>query len=70
MRRKNWRIVIVGLVLILLAVAFFVGMSTIAPKSNDPAALMRTVGEVAGAVAGLSLVMIIFGLIGKKSPAK
>jgi hypothetical protein len=41
-------------------------MLSIASKSNDPAALMQTVGEVAGTVGGLSLVMIIIGLIGKR----
>ena len=66
MRRKNWRIVIVGFVLIVIALGFYFFMLSIAAKSNDPAALMQTVGTVAGAVAGLSLVMIIVGLIGKK----
>ena len=66
MRRKNWRIVIVGFVLIVLAVAFYLFMLSMASKSNDPVALMRTVGTVAGVVGGLSLAMIIIGLIGKK----
>jgi hypothetical protein len=66
MRRKNWRIVIVGVVLILIAVAFYVFMLSIAPKSNDPAALMQTVGTVAGVVGGLSVVLIIVGLMGRK----
>lgn len=66
MRHKNWRVVIVGFVLILIAVAFYFFMLSIASKSNDPAALMQTVGEVAGVVGGLSFVMIIIGLIGKK----
>ena len=66
MRRKNWRLVIVGLVLIVLAIAFFFFMLTVSMKSNDPAALMQTVGTVAGAVGGISLVMIVIGLIGKK----
>jgi len=66
MRRKNWRIVIVGFVLIIIAVAFYFFMLSVASKSNDPAALMQTVGQVAGAVGGLSLVMIIIGLFGKK----
>ena len=66
MRRKNWRIVIVGVVLILIAVAFYLFMLSIAPKSNDPVALMQTVGAVTGVVGGLSLVLIIVGLIGKK----
>jgi len=67
MRQKNWRVVIVGVVLILMALAFYLGMLSIAPKSNDPAALMQTVGTVSGAVGGIALVMIIFGLIGKKT---
>ena len=66
MRRKNWRIVIVGLVLIVIALAFFLFMMSIASKSNDPVALMQTVGTVVGAVGGISLVMIIIGLIGKR----
>jgi hypothetical protein len=66
MRQKNWRVVIVGLVLVVLAFGFYIVMLSMAPKSTDPAALMRTVGTVSGAVGGLALVMIIFGLIGKK----
>jgi hypothetical protein len=66
MRRKNWRIVVVGFVLIVIALAFYFFMLSIASKSNDPVALMQTVGAVAGAVGGISIVMIIVGLIGKK----
>jgi hypothetical protein len=66
MRRKNWRVVIVGFILAVLAVAFYFYMLSIASQSNDPVALMKTVGGVAGVVCGLSLVMIIIGLIGKK----
>ena len=66
MRRKNWRIVIVGLILIFISLGFFLFMLSFAPKSNDPVALMQTVGTVAGAVGGISLVMIIIGLIGKR----
>lgn len=66
MRRKNWRLVIVGFVLVLLALIFFLFMMSIASTSNDPVALMRTVGIVAGVLCGISLVMIIIGLIGKR----
>ena len=66
MRRKSWRIVIAGLVLIVIALLFFFFMLSIASKSNDPVGLMQTVGTVAGAVGGISLVMIIIGLIGKR----
>jgi hypothetical protein len=66
MRRKNWRIVIVGFVLIVLALGFYFFMVSIAPTSTDAVALMQTVGTVSGAAVGISLVMIIIGLIGKK----
>ena len=54
MRRKNWRIVIVGLVLIVVALVFFFFMLSVASKSNDPVALMQTVGTVAGVVGGIT----------------
>jgi hypothetical protein len=66
MRRKNWRVIWTGVGLIVLASAFFLGMMTMIPHSNDPAGMMREVGEVSGILCGLSLVMIIFGLVGKK----
>jgi hypothetical protein len=67
MRRKNWRLVVVGFVLIVMALGFFCYMWSVASKSNDPVVLMHTVGTVAGAVGGISFVMIIIGLIGKKA---
>ncbi|UQD73734.1 hypothetical protein JEY40_03665 [Bradyrhizobium japonicum] len=69
MRKRNWRLIAVGSVLLVLAVLFFLSMRDMTPWSNDPVALMRTVGEVSGAVGGISLVMIVFGLIGRKAPA-
>jgi len=66
MRRRNWRFVITGVVLILLALGFFFFMLSIASTSTDPAALMQTVGTVSGAAVGISLVLILLGLIGKK----
>jgi multidrug resistance efflux pump len=66
MRRKNWRVVIVGVVLTIIALGFYYFMQSIARSSTDPAALMQTVGTVTGVVAGISLVMIIIGLNGKK----
>jgi hypothetical protein len=65
-RRTNWRIVIVGFILIVAAACFFLGMETMAPKSNDPVEMMRTVGQAAGAAGGIGLVMIAFGLIGRR----
>jgi hypothetical protein len=46
----------------------FLFMQTMMPRSNDPVALMQTVGQVSGVVGALGLVMLIFGLIGKKFP--
>jgi hypothetical protein len=39
----NKRVVTAGAVLVGLAAAFLFGMATIAPKSNDPVAMMQTV---------------------------
>ena len=67
MRRKNWRLVLVGLVMIVLAGGFMLFMMSIAGKSTDPVALMRTVGQVSGVVGGLGLAMALFGYIGRKA---
>ena len=67
MRQKNLRLTIVGVVLMAATAAFFVFFLTIAGKSNDPKALMQTVGQVAGVAGAIGLFMFIFGLIGKKS---
>jgi hypothetical protein len=67
MRHRNWRLVIVGIVMVLTAGAFFFGMETTAPRSNNPAALMQTVGQVAGVVGALGLVMLAYGLVGRKA---
>jgi len=66
MRQKNWRVVIVGFILAVLALGFYFFMLSIASNSTDPAALVQTVGTVTGAVVGISLIMILLGLIGKK----
>jgi hypothetical protein len=67
MRSKNRRFVIVGSVLIVLAIAFFLFFLSIASKSNNPAELMRVVGTVSGVVGGIAVAMIVAGLIGKKT---
>jgi flagellar motor component MotA len=67
MRKTNWRLIITGLALIILAVVFFAGMALMTGRSNDPAAMMQTVGQVSGAVGGIGLVMAIFGVIGRRT---
>ena len=67
MRQRNWRVIITGAVLAGIAVLFFLYMQSIASSSNDPQALMTTVGQVSGAVVGISLAMIIYGVIGRKA---
>jgi hypothetical protein len=69
MREKNMRLVIVGAVLAVLAVGFFLYMLGMAPKSNDPQTMLTTVGQVSGAVGAIGLVMVAVGLIGKKKAA-
>ena len=67
MRRRNWRVVTAGVILIALALGFYLLMLAMAPQSTDPAAVMQTVGTVSGAAVGISMVMIVLGLIGKKA---
>lgn len=67
MRQSNWRFVIVGGVMVALAVFFFLYMMGFAPKSNDPQALMETVGTVSGVVGGLGIALAVIGFIGKKT---
>jgi hypothetical protein len=66
MRRRNWRVVSGGVFLIILASAFYFVMLANAGRSTDPAELVRLTGTISGTAFGLSVVMIIIGLIGKK----
>jgi hypothetical protein len=62
------RLVMTGALALFLAAAFFIGMLLLlAPKSNDPASMMRTVGQVSGVLAGLGVALLAAGLIGKKA---
>jgi len=67
MRKTNWRLVITGFALIILAALFFVGMATMTGRSNDPAGMMQIVGQVSGAAGGLGLVLAIFGVVGRRT---
>ncbi len=66
MRQKNWRVIITGVILAVLALGFYYLMLTSASRSTDPVALMQTVGTVSGVAGGIGLVMIVLGLIGRK----
>ncbi len=64
MRPKNWRLIIVGGVLIVGAIGFFVFMMGLMPQSTDPKAMMQTVGECSGVVIGIAVVMVVLGVLG------
>jgi len=66
MRQTNRRLVITGAALAAVAIVFFLYMLSIAATSNDPKALMQTVGQVSGVAVAIGIVMIVFGLKGKK----
>jgi hypothetical protein len=66
MRHPNKRVVITGAVLIAAAIGFFLYMMSIASTSNDPKALMETVGQVSGVAGAIGIVMIVLGLRGRK----
>ena len=66
MRQRNWRVILTGVLLSVLAAGFFFFMLTVASQSTDPAEFMRTVGQVSGVLVSISVAMIIVGLIGKK----
>ena len=70
MRTRNWRFIITGLIFLGLSIGFFFFMQTIAAQSTDPVEFMRIVGQAAGVGTGISLVMIVAGLIGKTSNPK
>lgn len=66
MRTRNWRLVFTGFLFLALALGFFFFMTTIASSSTDPVAVMEIAGNASGVVGGISVVLIIAGLIGKK----
>lgn len=66
MRKRNWRFVLAGLFLIIVAVGLFLFVLSIAGQSTDPAEAMRIIGGFSGAMIGISIALILAGLIGKK----
>lgn len=67
MRKRNWRLVIAGFLLLALAIGFFFFMTSLTSASTDPVEMMKVVGNASGVAGGISLAMIIIGLIGKKA---
>ena len=66
MRQINRRFVVTGAVLIAAAIGFFVYMMGVTPRSNDPKALVETVGQVSGVASAIGVVLIVIGRRGKK----
>jgi hypothetical protein len=56
-----------GVLLLILAVGFYFIMLANTAASFDPAELMRLTGQISGTVIGVSVVLILVGLIGKKA---
>jgi hypothetical protein len=67
MRRRNWRVVIAGVLLLVMAVVFYNTLSTVAPQSTDPIEMMGIAGSISGTAIGISVVMMLIGLIGKRA---
>jgi hypothetical protein len=65
MRQPNKRVALTGAGLVAAAIVFFLYFMSIASTSNDPKALMETVGQVAGVASAIGIVMIVLGLRGR-----
>jgi hypothetical protein len=59
-----------GLFFMVAAAAFFLGMMKELPSSNDPAGMMRTVGQASGVVGAIGLALTIAGLVGWEGLSK
>jgi len=70
MRPRNQRFINAGLMLVVGAGLFFLYMLTFAPRSNDAAAMMATVGQTSGIVGAIGAVLIVLGLMGKGFPQR
>lgn len=66
MRQRNWRLVIVGIFLIVLAFVIFLFVPSLGAYSTDPVEFTRLIGQISQVIIGVGVAMIIFGLIGKK----
>ncbi len=67
MRKRNPGLIRGGIFAVAVGAIFFiVAMIWLAPQSNDPAEVMRIAGQASGVAIGIGLVMLLFGIIGKK----
>jgi MYXO-CTERM domain-containing protein len=57
----NKRVIAIGAAMTALGIGFFLYMLTLAPRSNDPTAMVQAVGEASGGVGAIGLVMIVVG---------
>lgn len=56
-----------GYFLLAVAAAFFIiAMLYLAPKSNDPAELMRIAGQASGVAAGIGIVLVAVDFIKRR----
>lgn len=65
MRKRNWREIYTGLVLLIVAIGFFFFMMAIARASNDFETATHTAGAISGLAIAFGVFMIAKGLIGK-----
>jgi len=66
MRQRNWRLVIVGIFFIVIGFAVFLFVPSLGAYSTDPVEFTRLIGQIAQFIIGVSVALIIFGLIGAK----
>lgn len=66
MRQRNWRLVIVGIFFIVVAFAIFLFVPSLGAYSTDPVEFTRIIGNVSEVIIGVSVALIVFGLIGTK----
>jgi len=60
-------LVIAGCFFIAIALGFYFVMQSMALSSTDPVMAMQIAGRVVGIFTGVSAVMILVGLIGRKA---
>jgi hypothetical protein len=66
MRQKNWPLIITGIVMIVLAVGLFFGMSVLVAQGGALPSDLEKTGGLSGTAIGVALAMLVYGLIGKK----